>query len=109
MPEPSQVTSGGMPVMGRPSEMRYVAPRATNIMPSVMMKGWGMCSLVRPSPLTVPTKRPARSGAIMTTGQAAPLSARMAAHIIASARTEPIERSMPAVTMTMNSPSASSW
>ncbi len=44
----------------------------------------------------------------MTTGQAAPWSASKAAHIIASASTEPTERSMPAVTMTMNWPRASS-
>ncbi len=44
----------------------------------------------------------------MTIGQGTPALAATARHIMPSAITDPTERSMPAVTMTTNMPSASS-
>ena len=88
-----------------PPEIRLVSPRATYSVPSVMMKGCGRRSTVRPRPLTRPAgdadQRPDQDD---DRPRPAGLHRRSPATSWRAPCTEPTERSMPAVRMTTNMP-----
>ena len=60
-----------------------------------------------PAPLINPHKKPAIKGVITTINQGAPALATIAKIIKDNIMIDPTERSIPAVTMTMNTPKAS--
>ncbi len=70
------------------------------------MKGWGIRSLVIPIPFMQPQMIPTTIGTTITTNQGNPALETMAKDIKDNIRIEPTERSIPAVTITMNIPRA---
>lgn len=106
LPAPQKRTISGKPLTGTPPETRLPTPRAMFSVPSVTMNGCGKWSLVRPRPLINPTVIPIRMGNGTNRSGGKPSRASTAVVIIASANTDPTERSMPAVKITTNMPIA---
>ena len=77
-------------------------------MPKVMMKGCGSRSSVRPMPLSAPHNKPTNGPTRITPHQGTPNWAATAELTMPSASMEPTDKSIPAVMITKNMPSASS-
>ena len=91
--------------MGRPPVTSSAAPRATLIMPKVEIKGGSRPRVIR-TPLSRPQRNPLPRPALTASGSGTPACNRLAITTPERARTEPTERSIPAVMMTKVIPAA---
>ena len=93
------------PEIGRPSVNISAAPRATLIMPSVMMNGGRRPSAIT-SPLASPHAAPTASAAPTAAGAGQPAFNAAASTTPENATSDPTERSIPPDTMTNVMPTA---
>src|SRR5439155_9134876 len=93
------------PEMGRPCVNRSAAPRAMLIMPSVAMNG-GRRPIEIKTPLPIPHTRPTDNPIVNASGIDRPAARLLAITTPENARTEPTDRSIPAVIITNVIPAA---
>ena len=95
------------PLIGVPPEIKLPVPLNIYNVPNVIINGCGILSKVIPNPLNNPHRNPAIRGVITTIYHGAPALATIASIISDNIIIDPTERSIPAVTITINTPKAS--
>src|ERR1035438_4228947 len=103
-PAPQKRNPEGSSESGKPPEITNASPRATFIMPSVGMNGCGRGSLVSRIPLMAPSAEPMASAATTLIRGGTPACISRATMTQQSPSTEPTDKSIPPVIMTVNCP-----